>query len=345
MKKQASLQHDTTGVPGCQKQIAVLRGHLAEAKATLAQQQAMEHQGQAQPPAIRRSWHQWMARSACAPACRRICPGRDAADGGRTDPGGLYRRQLQGDPADRWAAGPRGCRSMSHLPRPTVHGYVDSHRAGGGRGARTPAPDNATGNFTKIVQRIPVKIDVDKGDPLFGKLRPGMSVEPIDRHKAGWGRACIREGIVTATGDRGGGPPSPSGPGLPSAAALLGASGQYSTSRSPIPRCPTSKAASAPAGFTAPGISTAYLIGEVIVIPLTDFMSRVFSLRRYLLANVALFLLFSVLYGQANEPRRDDCISRAAGLFRRRDDPAGLHDHPFRCCRPRSKRWGSPGLP
>jgi MFS transporter, DHA2 family, multidrug resistance protein len=46
-------------------------------------------------------------------------------------------------------------------------------------------------------------------------------------------------------------------------------------------------------------ISTAYLIGEIIVIPLTDFLSRVFSLRRYLLANVALFLLFSVLCGQA----------------------------------------------
>jgi DHA2 family multidrug resistance protein len=46
-------------------------------------------------------------------------------------------------------------------------------------------------------------------------------------------------------------------------------------------------------------ISTAYLIGEIIVIPLTDFLSRVFSLRRYLLANTALFLFFSVLCGQA----------------------------------------------
>jgi DHA2 family multidrug resistance protein len=46
-------------------------------------------------------------------------------------------------------------------------------------------------------------------------------------------------------------------------------------------------------------ISTAYLIGEIIVIPLTDFLSRVFSLRRYLLANTALFLLFSVLCGHA----------------------------------------------
>ncbi|MEA2776991.1 MAG: transporter, family, multidrug resistance protein, partial [Acetobacteraceae bacterium] len=47
-------------------------------------------------------------------------------------------------------------------------------------------------------------------------------------------------------------------------------------------------------------ISTAYLIGEIIVIPMTNFLSQVFSLRRYLLANVALFLLFSVLCGQAH---------------------------------------------
>src|SRR5271156_6370294 len=47
-------------------------------------------------------------------------------------------------------------------------------------------------------------------------------------------------------------------------------------------------------------ISTAYLIGEIIVIPLTSFLSQVFSLRRYLLVNVALFLVFSALCGQAH---------------------------------------------
>ncbi len=47
-------------------------------------------------------------------------------------------------------------------------------------------------------------------------------------------------------------------------------------------------------------ISTAYLIGEIIVVPLTDFLSRVFSLRRYLLVNTVLFLVFSVLCGHAH---------------------------------------------
>ena len=41
-------------------------------------------------------------------------------------------------------------------------------------------------------------------------------------------------------------------------------------------------------------ISTAYLIGEIIVIPLCDYLSRVFSFRRYLIANTVLFLIFSM---------------------------------------------------
>jgi DHA2 family multidrug resistance protein len=41
-------------------------------------------------------------------------------------------------------------------------------------------------------------------------------------------------------------------------------------------------------------ISTSYLIGEIIVIPLTDYMSRVFSFKRYLIVNTILFALFSI---------------------------------------------------
>src|SRR5678815_1861813 len=41
-------------------------------------------------------------------------------------------------------------------------------------------------------------------------------------------------------------------------------------------------------------ISTSYLIGEIVVIPLTDYLSRVFSFRRYMIASAALFAIFSV---------------------------------------------------
>lgn len=53
-------------------------------------------------------------------------------------------------------------------------------------------------------------------------------------------------------------------------------------------------------GVNGAWISTAYLIGEIIVIPMTDFLSRVFSLRRYLIANTALFLVLSAACGQAH---------------------------------------------
>jgi len=52
-------------------------------------------------------------------------------------------------------------------------------------------PDNATGNFTKIVQRIPVRIRLDSRDPLIGNLRPGMSVEAaIDTRPAAGSLPC-----------------------------------------------------------------------------------------------------------------------------------------------------------
>jgi membrane fusion protein, multidrug efflux system len=58
----------------------------------------------------------------------------------------------------------------------TVKGHVDSIAPASGEEFALLPPDNATGNFTKIVQRIPVKIAIDSNDPLRGDLRPGMSV-------------------------------------------------------------------------------------------------------------------------------------------------------------------------
>ena len=63
------------------------------------------------------------------------------------------------------------------FPGKKLEGRVDSLAPASGLEFALLPPDNATGNFTKIVQRIPVKIVVDKSD-LAGLLRPGMSVEP-----------------------------------------------------------------------------------------------------------------------------------------------------------------------
>jgi membrane fusion protein, multidrug efflux system len=57
-----------------------------------------------------------------------------------------------------------------------VHGHVDSLAPASGQEFALLPPDNATGNFTKVVQRIPVKIVLEGGAPI--ELRPGMSVIP-----------------------------------------------------------------------------------------------------------------------------------------------------------------------
>jgi membrane fusion protein (multidrug efflux system) len=58
-----------------------------------------------------------------------------------------------------------------------LQGHVDSLAPASGLEFALLPPDNATGNFTKIVQRVPVKIVLD-GQSLKGLLRPGMSAEP-----------------------------------------------------------------------------------------------------------------------------------------------------------------------
>ncbi len=63
------------------------------------------------------------------------------------------------------------------FPDPPIEGRVESLFAASGAQFSLLPPDNATGNFTKVVQRIPVKIAFAADNPLQGRIRPGMSVE------------------------------------------------------------------------------------------------------------------------------------------------------------------------
>ena len=65
-----------------------------------------------------------------------------------------------------------------------LKGHVDSLSPASGLEFALLPPDNATGNFTKIVQRVPVKIALDDHS-LTGVLRPGMSVEPTINTRTG----------------------------------------------------------------------------------------------------------------------------------------------------------------
>lgn len=60
-----------------------------------------------------------------------------------------------------------------------IRGTVDSLAPASGAVFSLLPPDNATGNFIRIVQRVPVKIRLDDDHPLAGRLVPGMSAEVI----------------------------------------------------------------------------------------------------------------------------------------------------------------------
>jgi membrane fusion protein (multidrug efflux system) len=67
--------------------------------------------------------------------------------------------------------------TVDSFPNERLHGRVERIAPASGSQFALLPPDNATGNFTKVVQRVPVRIALDKGQPLLERLLPGMSME------------------------------------------------------------------------------------------------------------------------------------------------------------------------
>jgi membrane fusion protein (multidrug efflux system) len=177
-QRQATLDHDTAAVGAAQKQIDVLGTQLETARATLALQQA----------ALRQSELNVGYTTITSPV--------DGTVGARTLRVGQYVQagtQLMAvvplgavyvianyketQLTDVLAGQPVAI-DVDSFPGTALHGVVNSLAPTSGQEFALLPPDNATGNFTKIVQRVPVKIMIDPKDPLIGRLRPGMSVEP-----------------------------------------------------------------------------------------------------------------------------------------------------------------------
>jgi membrane fusion protein, multidrug efflux system len=84
--------------------------------------------------------------------------------------------------------------SVDAYPDQTLEGRIESFAPGSGAQFSLLPPDNATGNFTKIVQRIPVRISLPANGPLSGLLRPGLSVTvTVDTRYAGSGAMGLAE--------------------------------------------------------------------------------------------------------------------------------------------------------
>jgi membrane fusion protein (multidrug efflux system) len=69
--------------------------------------------------------------------------------------------------------------TVDAYPGKKFRGTVDSIMAGTGAAFSLLPPENATGNYVKVVQRVPVKISIDKNSDPEHLLRIGMSVVPV----------------------------------------------------------------------------------------------------------------------------------------------------------------------
>jgi membrane fusion protein (multidrug efflux system) len=97
--------------------------------------------------------------------------------------------------------------SADAVPGVTFHGHVASLAPATGAQFSVIPPENATGNFTKIVQRVPVRIVLDDDGAELGKLRPGLSVVVhVDERKKPGDRVNERHGPPVRD-DRGQGSP------------------------------------------------------------------------------------------------------------------------------------------
>jgi membrane fusion protein (multidrug efflux system) len=178
VQKQAKLDSDKAGIASAVKQIAVLEAQLEQARAALAQQQANEHQAE-----LNLSYTTIAAPFDGTVGVRTVQVGQYVQPGTQlmavVPLHAVYITANYMETQLRYVrAGQPVTISVDTFPGTTVHGHVESLAPASGQQFALLPPDNATGNFTKIVQRIPIKIALDANDPLAGRLRPGMSVEP-----------------------------------------------------------------------------------------------------------------------------------------------------------------------
>ncbi|HUN50405.1 MAG TPA: HlyD family secretion protein, partial [Candidatus Sulfotelmatobacter sp.] len=182
--KHATLDHDTADLGLAQRQVDVLKARQSQAQAMLAQKLAALHQAE-----LNESYATITAPVSGTVGARTLRVGQYVQAGTQLMAVVPLRQVYvtanfkETQLTDVHAGQPVSI-EIDTFPGVTVHGTVNSIAPASGEEFALLPPDNATGNFTKIVQRIPVKIAINPDDPLLGRLRPGMSVEPsIDTHQ------------------------------------------------------------------------------------------------------------------------------------------------------------------
>jgi membrane fusion protein (multidrug efflux system) len=181
---QSTLQRDAAAVLAEQRRSEMLRAQLAKAQAVLAHDEAVREQAE-----LNLSYTTIVAPVDGVVGNRSLRTGQYVQAGTQlmavVPVNGIYVvANFKETQLTDVRAGQAVTVDVDMFPGTTVKAHVDSIAPASGQEFALLPPDNATGNFTKIVQRIPVKITLDAGDPLAGLLRPGMSVSPVVDTKA-----------------------------------------------------------------------------------------------------------------------------------------------------------------
>ncbi len=175
-EKTASLQKSRAGLRVAQRKIDVLQSERSKAMAARDKSRAALHQAE-----LNLSYTRIAAPVAGTVGARGIRTGQYVTAGtplmAVVPLDSVYVvANYKETQLTRMRAGQQVEVEVDSFPGVTLAGHIDSLAPASGLEFALLPPDNATGNFTKIVQRVPVKIALDDRR-LAGLLRPGMSVE------------------------------------------------------------------------------------------------------------------------------------------------------------------------
>ncbi len=174
----AAVARDTAALASATKQLDVIKAELAQAQAGLASAKAAEDQAE-----LNLSYAALVAPIEGVIGNRTLRVGQYVQAGTQlmavvpTDAAYIVANYKETQLTDV-RAGQKVEIEVDTFPGHVFEGHVDSISPASGQEFALLPPDNATGNFTKVVQRIPVKIVLDHGSPLSVVLRAGMSVYP-----------------------------------------------------------------------------------------------------------------------------------------------------------------------
>jgi membrane fusion protein, multidrug efflux system len=174
---QAAIARDTANLASARKQVDLLKAEIAQANATLAHAAAAREQAE-----LNYSYTSITAPIDGVVGNRSLRPGQYVQAGTQLmslipATGAYVVANFKETQLTDVHQGQRVEIAVDMFPGHLVYGTVDSIAPASGQEFALLPPDNATGNFTKVVQRIPVKIALIRDDSLF-ELRPGMSVIP-----------------------------------------------------------------------------------------------------------------------------------------------------------------------